>query len=140
MICGARTWAAPGHLVSCVRTDCDGQHRDSGIMRWTEASVVMQCDDGRMAYPTETEARALVASLQAQLDALDPDAAIAEAERRMLAAQAHFDDLSRIDYTCVAAWPAIIAAKTTAITVRDARAREWAELVASARFAKGGGA
>lgn len=146
MICGARTWVDPGHFVSCVRTDCDGQHRDSGMMRWNEASVAMRCDDGRMAYPTETEARALVASLQAQLDALDPDAAIAEAERRAVEMFHHYRGLcglaDRRRYIVGASCSSlelIDAAKERASEEHDAALETWLALV-EARGAKGGGA
>ena len=89
-ICGARTWVTPDECVTCDRTDrheChDGPSR-RGRRDWYSATCVCLVDGMRRELKPD-EARALIASLQRQLDALDPDAAIAEAERRMVAAQA----------------------------------------------------
>lgn len=45
---------------------------------------------------TPDEARAVRDRIQRQLDALDPDAAIAEAERRMVEARRQADDMARL--------------------------------------------
>lgn len=93
--CGARTWVSPDDLVTCDRTDrheChDGPSR-RGRRDWYSATCVCLVDGMRRELKPD-EARALIASLQRQLDALDPDAAIAEAERRMVEAHRHVVDM-----------------------------------------------
>lgn len=84
-VCGARTWG-DGEPVSCTNeAGHEGRHRNPSYGLWLEPECcVGVC--GQVFSLSVDEARAVRDRLQRQLDALDPDAAIAEAERRMVEA------------------------------------------------------
>lgn len=99
-VCGARTWVTPDEVVTCK---CERGHDDKhqadasfGLVGWREpvCRFVLGNINRTEHVWSPGSTRALIASLQRQLDALDPDAAIAEAERRMVAAQARAHVLS----------------------------------------------
>lgn len=142
-ICGARTWVTPDEMATCEREHGhDGQHRavvGFGIARWADPMCCLMAD-APVVFPSPSEARALVTSLQAQLDALDPDAAIAEAERRMVEARRHADDMARLAsmYSRGPGDP-LRAAHDDAVTRLGVAVSAW-RLLVEARDAKGGGA
>lgn len=88
--CGARTWTSSGELVTCDRepghvslhsgpvgNDRIGNDRKLWTMPMC-AILLRGCDH----VWTPEEARSVRDRIQAQLDALDPDAAIAEAKKK----------------------------------------------------------
>lgn len=139
-ICGARTWVEPEVMVECVREDGHtDMHRDGGYAAWrTEACrFVIGSDEHALSSDA---ARALVASLQSQLDALDPDAAIAEAKKKahdaylrcsVLRAQAK-------DARSSAHVEALVAETNAAFRDWEVDIDTWLALV-EARDARGGG-
>lgn len=84
-ICGARTWVL-GEEVTCTRNHGHGQH-GGGCARLMGAHA--------WDY-TAAELRALADGLMRRADALDPAAAIAEAERRMVEAWSRYERLCRV--------------------------------------------
>ncbi len=80
---GARTVDLGGPTSCVLPHGHEGNHED-GAIGWVGDECPIEISGGR--YTTPRGARALIASLQRQLDALDPDAAIAEAERAWLVA------------------------------------------------------
>lgn len=105
-------------------------------VRYRDAAGRLYADDISV-----DEARALVASLQRQLDALDPDAAIAEAERRMVEAWERARALSGMAGSVLSNVEETLAlehARDCALETWDVRKAAWLELV-EAREAKGGG-
>ena len=84
--CEARTWVSPDEMVVCDRGAGHllrhvGDSKD-GRIAWDEARVfspLFSSDDE--SDWTASRARVLVASLQSQLAALDPNLAVAEAEK-----------------------------------------------------------
>lgn len=150
--CGARTWAAPGELVACYLRGAHDEHEAlcfDGSHSWTDAAV--QIDGHGLAFVeviSPDAARALIASLQRQLDALDPDAAIAEAERAWLAALERAATLDAMlsevrDVEASSPFARRRDALLAAVKRADAHAEQaeaaWLALV-EARDAKGGGA
>lgn len=153
-VCGARTWVAPDEMATCEREHGhDGKHQANASfahLGWREAVcrlVVVPGSPNQMEYALPAQAtRDIVASLQRQLDALDPDAAIAEAERRAVEMFHHYRGLcglaDRRRYIVGASCSSlelIDAAKERASEEHDAALETWLALV-EARGAKGGGA
>lgn len=146
--CGARTWLDRHTLLTCSRAPhAEGDHEcvteTEGPVTWNAAPrVVVDC----LRYdlpPNET--RALIASLQRQLDALDPDAAIAAAERRMVEAFARAEALRSASIRLIShgnngtTAEAALREASRALDASLDAADAWAALV-EARDAKGGGA
>jgi hypothetical protein len=137
-ICGART-VDLGELTSCILPHGhEGDHED-GAIAWIDNECPIELSGER--YTTPRGARALIASLQRQLDALDPDAAIAEAERRMVEADQRRESLSRRrdEARTNRAHSAFSRALAVATADVASAADAWLALV-EARDAKGGGA
>ena len=102
-------------------------------VRYRDAAGRLYADDISV-----DEARALVASLQRQLDALDPDAAIADAERRMIEAHRRARDLSDMEDNALdqRLRPRLGMARRRAYAETSRLGEEWLALV-EARDAKG---
>lgn len=134
VICGARTWVAPDESVSCNR---ERGHNDKhtatasfGLVGWREPACRFVVGSTEHVWKI-AETRALVASLQRQLDALDPGVAIAEAEQRMNEAWSRQESIGEQaahsrhgDHS-----EALVAASNEAFTTWQARVAEWFEFV-----------
>ncbi len=146
-VCGARTWVGtPIELVTCTRNDGhDGPHGgSSALLMGSHTWDTPRLHHGRHVF-SPTSAREIIASLQRQLDALDPDAAIAEAERRMVEAFRYYVDLRRIRSELLDTTDedgelgALGAAVSCAASASCAARSVWVRIV-EARDAKDGGA
>lgn len=130
--CGLHTWRDPKHAVSAVERF---KGRGEG---YADRPVRLMIHGAPLAF-TPTEARNIRDLIQEQLDALDPDAAIAEAERRMLDAFDRRVRLVRISDLYGEPLDVIEAAAEEAKRAQREAFDAWASLV-EARDAKGGGA
>lgn len=135
-ICGARTWVTPDEMATCDRNrGHEGDHNciaSRGFVEWRTPncrfSVGNALGEFVFVWPIE-DTRDLARRLQRQLDALDPDAAVAEAERRMLDAFDRRVRLVRIADLYGEPLGPIEAAAEEAKTAQRAAYDAWLELV-----------
>lgn len=143
-ICGARTWGHEEPVACTNDAGHDGRHGNPAYGSWDETRLYVEMGDSCFRW-TIDEARGAVALIQARLDALDPDAAIAEAERVWIAAleraatlDAMLSEVSEGDlYARRRA--ALVATVKRAAALAEQAEEIWLALV-EARDAKGGGA